>query len=73
MGYSVLEMISAFEKACGFSINYKIVNRRAGDISECYADPTFAQQEIGWKAQRGLEEMMNDTWKWQKNNPEGYN
>ncbi|MFK5894945.1 MAG: UDP-glucose 4-epimerase GalE [Pseudomonadota bacterium] len=71
-GYSVLEMVSAFEKACGFPIKYQIVDRRAGDIAECYADPSFAQLEIGWKAQRGLEEMMNDTWKWQKNNPNGY-
>ncbi len=71
-GYSVLEMITAFEKACSFPIKYQIVGRRVGDIAECYADPAFAQHEIGWKAQRGIEEMMNDTWKWQKNNPDGY-
>lgn len=72
-GYSVLEMVKAFEKACGCKISYKVVNRRAGDIAQCYADPTFAQQQIGWRAERGIEEMMSDTWKWQKNNPDGYN
>jgi len=72
-GYSVLEMKTAFEQACGSPIAYKIVNRRAGDIAECYADPSFAQQEINWKAEKGLEEMMADTWNWQKNNPDGFN
>jgi len=72
-GYSVLEMIKAFEKACGRSVSYQFVNRRSGDIAECYADPTFAENEIGWKAERDIEQMMTDTWKWQKNNPNGYN
>ena len=72
-GYSVLEMIKAFEKACGKPIAYQFVNRRAGDIAECYADPTLAENEISWKAERGIEKMMRDTWKWQKNNPNGYN
>ncbi|MFK5984750.1 MAG: UDP-glucose 4-epimerase GalE [Pseudomonadota bacterium] len=71
-GYSVLEMLTAFEKACGFSIAYQIVDRRAGDIAQCYADPSFAKKEINWQAERGLEEMMADTWAWQKNNPNGF-
>jgi len=73
IGYSVLDMVKAFEKACGLNIAYIVVNRRAGDIAQCYADPSFAQVEIGWKAKRGIEEMMADTWRWQKNNPNGYN
>jgi UDP-glucose 4-epimerase len=71
-GYSVIEMVKAFEKACGHSIAYKIVDRRAGDIAECYADPSFALQEINWKVERDLEQMMKDSWRWQKNNPNGY-
>ncbi|MBE9527126.1 MAG: UDP-glucose 4-epimerase GalE [Proteobacteria bacterium] len=71
-GYSVLEMIKALEKASQKSIAYKIVDRRAGDIATCYADPSFAEQEIGWKAERGLKEMVNDTWHWQSKNPQGY-
>ncbi len=71
-GYSVLEMIKALEKASQKSIAYKIVDRRAGDIATCYADPSFAEQEIGWKAERGLKEMANDTWHWQSKNPQGY-
>ncbi len=71
-GYSVLEMIKALEKASQKNIAYKIVERRAGDIATCYADPEFAEQEIGWKAERGLIEMANDTWNWQNKNPHGY-
>jgi UDP-glucose 4-epimerase len=71
-GYSVLEMVSAFEQASGNKIPYKIVERRSGDIAECYADPTRAEKELGWKAELGLAEMCTDTWHWQQNNPNGY-
>ncbi|WP_404469019.1 UDP-glucose 4-epimerase GalE [Sutcliffiella horikoshii] len=71
-GYSVLEMIKAFEKASERDVPYKIVARRPGDIGECFADPTKAKQELGWQAEKGLEEMCQDSWKWQKNNPNGY-
>jgi UDP-glucose 4-epimerase len=72
-GYSVLEMIRSFEKACGRHIPYKIVQRRPGDIAACWADPSKAEKELGWKAVRTLDDMCRDTWNWQKNNPEGYN
>jgi len=71
-GYSVLEMVKAFEEASGCKVAYQIMPRRSGDIAQCYADPAFAEQEIGWKAERGLVEMTRDTWRWQKNNPQGY-
>ena len=71
-GYSVLEMAAAFEKACGKKIPYEIVERRPGDIAECYADPTLANQELGWSADREVEEMCADSWRWQSRNPEGY-
>jgi UDP-glucose 4-epimerase len=71
-GYSVLEMVKAFEKACGHEIAYRVAPRRPGDIAECYADPTLANDELNWQAQRGLDEMMSDSWNWQKNNPQGY-
>lgn len=71
-GYSVLEMVEAFGEACGNRIPYQIVDRRPGDIAACYADPEKASAELGWRAQRGLREMCEDTWRWQKNNPEGY-
>jgi len=71
-GYSVLEMVKALEKASQKEIAYQIVERRAGDIATCYADPSFAEQEIGWKAERGLIDMANDTWHWQSKNPQGY-
>ncbi|MBF0264664.1 MAG: UDP-glucose 4-epimerase GalE [Gammaproteobacteria bacterium] len=72
-GYSVLEMLHAFEKACGHKIAYQIVDRRAGDIAECYADPSFAKKEINWQATHDLEQMMRDAWNWQSKNPDGYN
>lgn len=72
IGYSVLDMIQAFEKACNKKIPYQIKPRRAGDIAMCYADPKKAREELGWEAQRGLEEMCQDTWRWQSNNPNGY-
>ncbi len=71
-GYSVLEMVSAFKKASGKEIPYQIVERRPGDIASCYADPSFAKDELGWSAQRGLDEMCADAWKWQFGNPNGY-
>ena len=71
-GYSVLEMIRAFEQASGCPIAYRIAPRRAGDIAECWADPSLAAAELGWKAERGLADMMADTWRWQSNNPQGY-
>jgi len=71
-GYSVLEMIAAFEKACATKIKYRIVARRPGDIASCYADPSFAARELNWHAERGIEEMTRDAWKWQKQNPHGF-
>ncbi len=71
-GYSVLDMVKAFEQASGIAIVYKIVDRRPGDIAECWADPTYAATDLGWKAVRGLQEMMQDTWRWQSKNPNGY-
>ena len=71
-GYSVLEMAAAFAKASGREIPYKIVDRRPGDIATCYADPGKAQRELHWSATRGLEEMCRDAWRWQSDNPDGY-
>ncbi|TYS59919.1 UDP-glucose 4-epimerase GalE [Sutcliffiella horikoshii] len=71
-GYSVLEMVKAFEKASQRDVPYKIVERRPGDIGECFADPAKAKEELGWQAEKGLDEMCQDSWKWQKNNPNGY-
>jgi UDP-glucose 4-epimerase len=71
-GYSVLEMIRAFEQASGKKIPYNIAPRRHGDIAQCYADPSLAAQELGWKADKDLEAMCADTWNWQVKNPEGY-
>ena len=71
-GYSVLDVIHAFEKACGKAIPYVIDPRRPGDIAECYADPTKAKNELGWVAEYGIDEMCADSWNWQKNNPDGY-
>lgn len=71
-GYSVLDMIQAFEEASGKEIPYTIAPRRPGDIAECYADPSRAEQDMGWKAEKGIREMCEDTWRWQSQNPEGY-
>ncbi|MCI6458686.1 MAG: GDP-mannose 4,6-dehydratase, partial [Clostridium sp.] len=71
-GYSVLDVVNAFSKACGKEIPYEIVDRRPGDIATCYADPTKANEELGWKAERGIDEMCEDSWRWQSNNPKGY-
>jgi UDP-glucose 4-epimerase len=71
-GYSVLEVVAAFEKASGKKIPYRIVGRRPGDVASCYADPTKAREELGWSASRGIDEMCADAWRWQSNNPYGY-
>ena len=71
-GYSVLEMVKAFEKASGNKIPYEIVARRPGDVAQCYADPSFALETLGWKAELGIERMCADTWRWQSMNPKGY-
>ena len=71
-GYSVLEMVKAFEAASGRAIPYQIKPRRPGDIAECWAEPALARDELGWQAERGLEQMMVDTWRWQSQNPNGY-
>ena len=71
-GYSVLDMIQAFGKACGKELDYKIEARRPGDIDICFADPTKAKEEIGFEAKRNLEDMCADSWRWQQNNPNGY-
>jgi UDP-glucose 4-epimerase len=72
-GYSVLQVLHAFEKACGKTLPYEIKERRAGDIATCYADPAKAKAELGWEAQYGIEEMCADSWRWQSGNPNGYN
>jgi UDP-glucose 4-epimerase len=71
-GYSVLEAIFAFEQACGHKIDYEVVDRRQGDIAECYADVTLANQELNWQAEMSLIDMMRDAWRWQTMNPNGY-
>lgn len=71
-GYSVLEMINAFSKACGREIPYKITKRRPGDVTQCFADPSLAEKLLGWRARLGLDKMCADAWRWQSKNPEGY-
>lgn len=71
-GYSVLDMVKAFEKASGKDIHYKIVNRRAGDIAKCYADVSYAKELLNWEAKKTLKEMCEDSWRWQESNPNGY-
>lgn len=73
IGYSVLEIIHNFEKVSNKKIPYKITSRRPGDIAICYADVTKAKEELNWKATKGITEMCEDTWRWQVNNPQGYN
>ena len=72
VGYSVLEMVEAFKKASGRDIPYKITSRRTGDIAECFADPSLARKELNWIAEKGIDEMCTDTWRWQSQNPNGY-
>ncbi len=71
-GYSVLEVVHAFEAASGRKVPYEIGPRRPGDIAQCYADPASAEKELGWHAERGIEEMCTDAWRWQSGNPDGY-
>jgi UDP-glucose 4-epimerase len=71
-GYSVLEMIEAFEKASGKRVPYQIVDRRAGDIATCFSDPSYAKEVLAWRADRGIAEMCEDVWRWQSKNPSGY-
>ncbi len=71
-GYSVLDVIHAYEKACGKTLPYVIAPRRPGDIAACYADPAKAKNELGWQAKYGIEEMCRDSWNWQSHNPDGY-
>lgn len=72
-GYSVLDVVRAFEAASGRQVPYDIVARRAGDVAQCYADPALATELLGWRAERGLAEMCADVWRWQSANPDGYN
>lgn len=72
VGYSVLEMVNAFKKASGKEIPYEIVARRTGDVASVYSDPSKAFRDLGWKAARGLDEMCEDLWRWQSNNPNGF-
>ena len=71
-GYSVLQVVAAFEKACGHEIPYEIKPRREGDIATCYCDPQKAKEDLGWEAKYGIEEMCEDSWRWQSTNPDGY-
>jgi len=71
-GYSVLDVVKAFENASGKEVPYQIVDRRPGDIATCYADPAYAAKRLGWKAEYELDEMCEDTWRWQSQNPDGY-
>ena len=71
-GYSVLEMVQAFEAACGHEVPYCIAPRRPGDIAACYADPSLAHDVLGWQAKKGIKEMCEDAWRWQQENPQGY-
>ena len=71
-GYSVLDMVKAFEKASGKEVPYCIAPRRAGDIAKCFADPSYAKEVLGWEAKKGVEQMCEDSWRWQSNNPDGY-
>jgi UDP-glucose 4-epimerase len=71
-GYSVLDVVRAFERACGREVPYEIVARRPGDVAACYADPAAAERVIGWRAEHGIERMCADHWRWQVNNPNGY-
>lgn len=72
-GYSVLQVLHAFEKACGKTLPYEVKDRRPGDIATCYADPAKAKAELGWEAEYGIDEMCEDSWRWQSTNPNGYN
>ena len=73
VGYSVLDVVKNFEKATGIQIPYEIKPRRAGDIATCYSDASKAKRELGWEAEYGIEDMCADSWRWQSQNPNGYN
>ncbi|WP_041523998.1 UDP-glucose 4-epimerase GalE [Gilvimarinus agarilyticus] len=72
IGYSVLDVVRAFEQACGKSLPYQVMPRRPGDIAKCFADPAHARQALDWRAERDLAQMMQDSWRWQSQNPDGY-
>ncbi|WP_024233149.1 UDP-glucose 4-epimerase GalE, partial [Escherichia coli] len=72
IGYSVLELLEAFQKVTTRRVPYVFTKRRSGDIAECWSDPTKAYEELGWKARRGLEDMIRDAWNWQQKNPNGF-
>jgi len=72
VGYSVLDMVHAFERASGKPVPYQVAPRRVGDVAACYADPALALALLGWRAERGLDAMCADAWRWQSNNPNGY-
>lgn len=72
VGYSVLDIVGAYERVTGAKVNYRIVDRRPGDIDECYADSTKAYEVLGWRAENNIEDMCRDSYRWQKNNPDGY-
>ncbi|HDR8196193.1 TPA: GDP-mannose 4,6-dehydratase, partial [Bacillus thuringiensis] len=72
IGYSVIEMVEAFEKVSGKKVPYKITERRSGDVAVCFADASKAKRELGWESTRGLEEMCADSWRWQSENKSGY-
>ena len=71
-GYSVLDMVNAFVAANDVAVPYAIVDRRPGDIATCYADPAKSAEKLGWKAEKNLEDMCRDSWRWQSTNPNGY-
>ena len=71
-GYSVLDMVKAYSAACGSELPYKLADRRPGDVAVVYADPSYAAQELGWKAELGLEAMCADSWRWISQNPDGF-
>ncbi len=72
IGYSVLDVVHAYERACGRSVPCEVVARRPGDVARCYADPTLARELLGWRARRDLDAMCADSWRWQSSNPRGY-
>jgi len=72
LGYSVLDMVKAFEKASGKKVPYHIAPRRAGDIAKCYAEPAYAKKVLGWEAEKNIDDMCQDSWRWQSQNPNGY-
>ena len=71
-GTSVLELVAAFERACGHAVPYEVVDRRAGDVAEVYADPALARDLLGWRAELDIDAMCSDGWRWQSRNPDGY-